>query len=130
MPFLFEFDSVSNTSFEEMSLPLALEQGIGVIAFKITGQRRLIRKKDEPDKAPALELIRYGLSLPVHGILLGMNEPEHVTSACDLAADFTPMTVEEMRSWNERLAPSANELTLDYLRKDYVDDGGWRAHLA
>lgn len=130
VPFLFEFDTVSKTSFEELSLPLAVEQGIGVIAFKVTGQRRLIRRENEPDKAPALELIRYGLSLPVHGILLGMNEPEHVTTACELAEDFTPMTPAEMRSWNEKLAPRANELTLDYLRKDYVDDGGWREHLA
>jgi uncharacterized protein len=130
VPFLFEFDPKSETSFEELTLPLANEQGIGVIAFKIMGQRRLIRKQNEADKAPALELICYGLSLPVHGILLGMNAPEHVNTACDLALDFTPMTPEEKRRLNESLAPSANQLTLHYLRPDYVDDGGPREHLA
>jgi predicted aldo/keto reductase-like oxidoreductase len=113
-----------------MTLPLANEQGIGVIAFKITGQRRLIRKGSETDKTPALELIRYGLSLPVHGILLGMNDPVHVNSTCDLALNFTPMTPEEKLRLNESLAPNANELTLHYLRPDYVDDGGPREHLA
>ncbi|HUU26489.1 MAG TPA: aldo/keto reductase [archaeon] len=130
VPFLFEYDPKADGSFEELTLPLAIEQGIGVIAFKITGQRRLIRKGDETDKSPALELIRYGLSLPVHGILLGVNAPEQVISACELACNFTPMTPDEMRGMNERLAPSANQLTLHYLRPDYVDDGGPREHLA
>jgi predicted aldo/keto reductase-like oxidoreductase len=128
-PFIFEFEELPETSFEELSLPLALEKGMGVLAFKITGQRRLIRKDKEPDKAPGLELIRYGLSLPSHGILLGMSTPEHVNSAVDLALDFEPMTAEDKQELNRRLAPSANELTLHYLRPDYVDDGGWRAHL-
>ena len=130
VPFLFEFDPKAEASFEDTTLPLAIQQGIGVIAFKIMGQRRLIRKTAEPDKATPLELIRYGLSLPVHGILLGVNTPEQVIAACDLAADFTPMTAEEKRELNERLAPNANELTLHYLRPDYVDDGRPRAHLA
>jgi hypothetical protein len=125
-----EFEVAGLGSFEDTSLPAALEQGIGVWAFKITGQRRLIVKNNEPDKAPGLELIRYGLSLPVHGVLLGMHTVEHVTSAAELAATFTPMTKEEMRSLNERLAPSANELVLDYLRPAYRDDGGYRPHLA
>ena len=130
VPFLFEFDPKSETSFEDLSLPLANQQGIGVVAFKITGQRRLIRKADEPDKAQVPELIRYGLSLPVHAILLGMHKPEHVISACELACNFKPLNQQEMRELNQRLAPSANELTLHYLRPDYVDDGRPRPHLA
>ena len=129
-PFIFEFEPLPDSSFEELSLPVALEKGMGVFAFKITGQRRLIRKADEPDKAPADQLIRYGLSLPTHGILLGMSTPEHVTSAAELAANFKPMTKQEMLEWNRRLGPSANELTLHYLNPEYADDGGWRAHLA
>jgi len=128
-PFIFEFEELPNTSFEELSLPVALNKGIGVFAFKITGQRRLIRKSDEPDKAPGSELIRYGLSLPVHGILLGMSTTEHVISVTELAANFKPMSRQEMEEWNVKLAPNANELTLHYLRKDYIDDGGWREHL-
>ena len=96
----------------------------------MTGQRRLIQRNDEPHKAPGSELIRYGFSLPVHGVILGMSMPEHVTSACEMSAGFTPMTEEEMHYWNERLSPSATAATLDYLRPGYVDDGGPRAHLA
>lgn len=129
-PFIFEFEELPPTSFEELSLPVAMQKGMGVYAFKITGQRRLIRKSDEQDKAPALELLRYGLSLPVHGILLGMNTVEQVTSAVELARNFKPMNAEEMAEWNRKLGPSANELTLHYLRPDYIDDGGWREHLA
>lgn len=128
-PFIFEFEELPDTSFEELSLPVALKKDVGVLAFKITGQRRLIGKNEEPDKASGLELIRYGLSLPSQGILLGMSTPEHVNSAVDLALDFEPMTAEEMRGINSRLAPSANDLTLHYLRPEYVDDGGWRSHL-
>jgi uncharacterized protein len=129
-PFIYEFDELPDTSFEDLSLPIAVQQGIGIYAFKVTGQRRLIQKGAETDKAPGSELLRYALSLPVHGIVLGMHKTEHVVSACELAANFTPMTPDEMRSWNERLSPSANKLTLHYLNPDYVDNGGWRAHLA
>lgn len=59
-----------------------------------------------------------------------MSTKEHVISAVELAKNFKPMSENEMRDWNRRLGPSANELTLDYLRHDYVDDGGWREHLA
>ena len=126
--FVGEFDGAPEGSFEDEVIPLANEQGIGLWAFKVTGQRILIQKKDEPHKAPGLELIRYGFSLPVHGVILGMTTPEHVITACELAASFTPMSAEEMRMWNERLAPSVTELT--YTDPSYVDDGGWRAHLA
>ncbi|MBN2290484.1 MAG: aldo/keto reductase, partial [Candidatus Glassbacteria bacterium] len=130
VPFFGEFDTQVDASFEDTALPLALEKGMGVWAFKVTGQRRLIRKKDEQDKAPGSELIRYALSLPVHGIVLGMSTPEHVESAAALAAGFTPMTREEMLHWNDCLAESANQMALDYMRRDYLDDGGYRAHLA
>ncbi|MBW7998094.1 MAG: twin-arginine translocation signal domain-containing protein [Candidatus Glassbacteria bacterium] len=124
--FVAEFDKVEG-SFEDEVMPLANQQGIGLWAFKVTGQRLLIQRDNEPHKAPGLELIRYGFSLPVHGVILGMTTPEHVITACDLAANFTPMSAEEMRKWNEELAPSVGELT--YLDPSYVDDGGWRAHL-
>ncbi len=125
--FVSEFTKVSG-SFEEEVIPLANKQGIGMWAFKVTGQRLLIQKGNEPHKASGLELIRYAYSLPVHGVILGMNAIEHVVTACDLAANFTPMTDEEMRALNKELAPSVGILT--YLDPNYVDDGGWRAHLA
>ena len=128
--FLDEFSGPPEGSFEDVAIPLGLEQGIGLWAFKVTGQRRLIQQKGEPDKAPGLELIRYAYSLPVHGVILGMSTPEQVESAAKLASSFTAMTEEEKKYWNERLAPNATPLTLDYLREGYVDDGGWRAHLA
>jgi len=129
-PWVEEFEGPAISSFEDEAIAQANEQGVGLWAFKVTGQRRLIQRQDEPHKAPGSELIRYGFSLPVHGVVLGMSTPEHVASACEIAAGFTPMTEEEMRYWNERLAPSATAATLDYLRPGYVDDGGWRAHLA
>ncbi len=124
--FIDEFDKVTG-SFEKEVIPLANKQGIGLWAFKVTGQRKLIQHGDEPHKAPGLELIRYAYSLPVHGVILGMSTVEHVDTACNLAANFTPMTEEEKQALNKKLAPSVGELS--YLHPDYVDDGGWRAHL-
>jgi len=70
--------------------------------------------------------------LPNKSIILstGMSTLEQVESAAKLASSFKPMTKDEMKYWNDRLAPNATPLTLDYLREGYVDDGGWRAHLA
>lgn len=125
--FVSEFDKITG-SFEDTVIPLANEQGIGLWAFKVTGQRLLIaQEENDPHRAPGLELIRYGFSLPVHGVILGMTYPEHVETACDLAANLTPMTEQEMKEMNRKLAPSADRLT--YLDPDYIDDGGWRAHL-
>jgi aryl-alcohol dehydrogenase-like predicted oxidoreductase len=126
--FVGEFDKIEG-SFEDTVIPLANKQGIGLWAFKVTGQRLLIAMQEgEPGKATGMELIRYGFSLPVHGVILGMTTEEHVTTACDLAANLVPMTEAEMKAMNEKLAPSADRLT--YLDPNYVDDGGWRAHLA
>ncbi len=121
-----EFDKVTG-SFEKEVIPLANKQGIGLWAFKVTGQRKLIQHGNEPHKAPGLELIRYAYSLPVHGVILGMSTVEHVDTACELSANFIPMTEAEKRKLNKELAPSVGELS--YLDPDYVDDGGWRAHL-
>ncbi len=130
VPFLFEFEERGTGSFEEMTLPVALSKNMGVRAFKATGQRRLIGGEGESGKAGALELIRYSLSLPVDGIILGMHKYEHIDSVKQLVADFKPMTSSEMKAMNDQLAASANKLTLDYLRPEYVDDGMPRAHLA
>jgi predicted aldo/keto reductase-like oxidoreductase len=130
VPFTFEFEIKGDGSFEDHCLSDANQKNIGVYAFKITGQRRLIAGNNEPHKASGSELIRYGLSLPVHGIVLGMHTTEHVESAARMAASFKPMTTGEMRDLNRRLAPSADQACLDYLRSDYLDNGGYRAHLA
>lgn len=130
VPFHGEFEEVGDGSFEELSLPVAREKNMGIYSFKMTGQRRLIAKNNEPDKANGEELIRYGLSLPVHGIILGMSTQEHLRNACELAANAKPLSKEEMQELNARLAPNANSLTLQYLDSDYVDHGGWRSHLA
>jgi uncharacterized protein len=129
-PFIFEFELLGESNFEDVSLPVALEKGIGVLAFKITGQGRLIRKENETDKAPIEALIRYGLSLPTDGILLGLRSKEEIDFAVDLATNFTPMSKEEMEKWNKILAPNANAMTLHYLRPDYVDYGGWKTGIA
>ena len=59
-----------------------------------------------------------------------MNTKENIDQAVEMACNHTPMTPEEMRAWNEKLAPNANKLTLFYLRDGYADDGAPRAHLA
>ncbi|MEA2062258.1 MAG: aldo/keto reductase [Gemmatimonadota bacterium] len=128
VPFAFEFEVPGENSFEDV-FSLAREKNVGVYAFKITGQRRLIAKSNEPDKATGEELLRYGFSLPVHGIIMGMHTVEHIEGAARLASSFDPMPREQMNELNLRLAPNANSLTLDYLRPDYVDNGGYRAHL-
>ncbi|MEA2062259.1 MAG: aldo/keto reductase [Gemmatimonadota bacterium] len=126
----FEFDPRGRGSFEDECFPIAREKNVGVFTFKVTGQRRLIARNNELDKATGEDLLRYGFSLPIHGMVLGMHTVEHVESAARLAAGFKPMTREEMDDLNGRLTYFADDLTLDYLRPDYVDNGGYRAHLA
>jgi predicted aldo/keto reductase-like oxidoreductase len=70
--------------------------------MKATGRNELVGA--EPSKATAQDLIRYALSLPVAVAVIGMGNPEHVTSNAELARTFKPMSKTEMTNLAQRMA--------------------------
>jgi predicted aldo/keto reductase-like oxidoreductase len=105
-------------SFESVALPVAQRKGMGVIAMKVTGRTALVG--DRPRKAPAAELIRYALSLPVSLSVVGMADAAHIRENAMMARAFRPMAREEMRTLAAGMA-ALHKAALDRFFLDHVD---------
>lgn len=105
-------------SFESIALPVAVKKQMGIIAMKVTGRTALVG--DTADKAPAAELIRYALSLPVSVSVVGMAAPAHIRENAALARSFQPMSKTEMISFAGRIS-KAHKAALDRFFADHVD---------
>ena len=105
-------------SFESIALPVAVKKRMGIIAMKVTGRTALVG--DTADKAPAAELIRYALSLPVSVSVVGMASPAHIRENAALARSFKQMSKNEMTSFATRIS-AAHKAALDRYFADHVD---------
>ncbi|HUU26780.1 MAG TPA: aldo/keto reductase [archaeon] len=80
--------------FEEVALPVALEQNLGIIAMKVMGQDEIVGKYPDFDYATCL---RYVLSLPVTSATVGMPKSEHLPMNLEVVRNFKPLGKEEMQ---------------------------------
>jgi uncharacterized protein len=106
-------DPASPPSFESIALPVALKKKMGVIAMKVFGQDHLI------GKAPAEQLFRYSLSLPVSLAVIGMPKMEHIEENVKMAREFRPMNKAEMRKLASGLAPE--RAAMERFFRDHLD---------
>ncbi len=79
-------------SFEQQTLPLAMEKGIGVIAMKTLGAGQILQKK----AASVDECLRYVWTLPVSTAIVGINQITHLETNVALARTAKPLTAAEM----------------------------------
>ncbi len=98
-------------------MPYAREKEVAVMAMKTTSQNKLIGK----DKATGPELVRYAMSLPVSGTVVGMPGMKVLESCCEIARTFTPMTESEMAEMERKVETAVKEGALYYLRPGYQD---------
>jgi predicted aldo/keto reductase-like oxidoreductase len=98
----YENSARPGNSFEQIALPVARQKNMGILAMKATGRNELVGA--EPTKAPAQDLIRYALSLPIAVAVIGMGDPQHVKANAELAKTFKPMSKAEMTSLMQRVA--------------------------
>lgn len=99
-------------SFESLALPVAVRKKMGIIAMKVFAQEQL--------KAPAKDLIRYSLSLPVTACVLGMPKLEFIEENISVAKAFKPMNREEMQRISGQLVPT-HKAKIDAFFADHVD---------
>ena len=99
-------------SFESLALPVAVRKKMGIIAMKVFAQEQI--------KAPAKDLIRYSLSLPVTACVVGMPKLEFVDENISLAKAFKPLGREEMRRISGELVPT-HKAKIDAFFADHID---------
>jgi predicted aldo/keto reductase-like oxidoreductase len=77
-------------SFQEITLPLAVERGIGIQAMKVFANAFLLRVLN------AEECLKYALSLPIHCATVGCSTTGQLDDDARTAQNFKPYTPEEM----------------------------------
>jgi uncharacterized protein len=75
-------------SFTKDVMPVALQQGIGILAMKTFGDHYILDSKTvEP-----IEALHYGLTQPVSVVITGIDSPQILEQALTAARTFKPLT--------------------------------------
>jgi aryl-alcohol dehydrogenase-like predicted oxidoreductase len=90
-------------SFQKEVLPVAIEQGVGVLAMKTFGDNFILQS----NTVQPLEALRYGLSQPVSVVITGIDSMPILDQAFAAMKDFKPMTQPEMAALLERTQEAA-----------------------
>ena len=93
-------------SFEHEVLPLALQEGIGVLGMKSVGAGLVLQS----GAASAVECLRYAMSIPgVSVTITGCDSFGVLEQALWLGTSFTPMSDDERAKLLARTAPQAKD---------------------
>ncbi len=92
-------------SFAREVMPVAIQQGIGVLAMKTFGGGPIIKS----NTVQPLEMLRYGLSQPVSVVITGIDRPEILAQALEAARGFRPLSEQETASLLARTRDAASE---------------------
>lgn len=104
---------------QELAIPAAKNQGMGVMLMKVVRPREAIKELDPKD------LIRYALSLKgPDGIVLGMDSLDVVKSNLEILRNFKPMDEAGMKEMAMQLTPFYNQENLPWMQPGYCD-GSW-----
>jgi uncharacterized protein len=104
---------------QEMVIPAAKAQGMGVMLMKVVRPRETVKELDPKD------LIRYALSLNgPDGIVLGMDSMDVVKSNLEILRNFKPMEETRMKEIALQLTPFFNHQNLTWMIPGY-HDGNW-----
>ena len=106
-------------SFTKEVMPVALKQGIGVLAMKTFGDHFILNSNTvEP-----IEALHYGLTQPVSVVITGIDTPQILDQAIEAARTFKPMTESQVASLLARTATAANEGKFELFKTTNHFDG-------
>ncbi|HEY0162235.1 MAG TPA: aldo/keto reductase, partial [Edaphobacter sp.] len=106
-------------SFTKEVMPVALKQGIGVLAMKTFGDKFLLQSKTfEP-----IEALHYGLTQPVSVVITGIDSPAILDQALTAAKTFKPMTETQVSSLLARTKEAASEGRFELFKTTSHFDG-------
>ena len=91
-------------SFAQQVMPVAVKQGVGVLAMKTFGDHYILDSKTvEP-----IEALHYSLSLPVSVVITGIDSPGILDQAVAAAKSFQPMSSTQVAALLERTREAAS----------------------
>ena len=134
---MYEFDTLLTTfnptkerrEYEEVLLPVAKKQDLGILAMKTMGGTPQYNRKgtegltgvlvgDGPGKAPADQLLRYALSLPIHVVVNGIYDYKQLGQNLQVCHNFQPLP--EMDRKAMQFALHDSDVLLRYNKPGYA----------
>jgi aryl-alcohol dehydrogenase-like predicted oxidoreductase len=106
-------------SFTKEVIPVALKQGVGVLAMKTFGDHHILDSKTvEP-----IEALHYGLTQPVSVVITGIDSPTILDQALTAARTFKPLTEAQQATLLARTREAALEGKFELFKTSAQYDG-------
>ena len=106
-------------SFTAQVMPVALKQGVGVLAMKTFGDSYILKS----NTVQPIEALHYGLTLPVSVIITGIDSTQILDQAFEAARTFKPLDQTQMNSLLARTATAASEGKFELFKTTSHFDG-------
>jgi predicted aldo/keto reductase-like oxidoreductase len=106
-------------SFTAQVMPVALKQGIGVLAMKTFGDPYILKS----NTVQPIEALHYGLTLPVSVIITGIDNTQVLDQAFEAARTFKPLDQAQMNSLLARTATAAADGKFELFKTTSHYDG-------
>jgi aryl-alcohol dehydrogenase-like predicted oxidoreductase len=106
-------------SFEKEVMPVALKQGVGVLAMKTFGDPYILKS----NTVQPIEALHYGLTLPVSVVITGIDTTQVLDQAFEAARTFKPLDQAQIASLLARTATAASEGKFELFKTTSHYDG-------
>jgi aryl-alcohol dehydrogenase-like predicted oxidoreductase len=106
-------------SFTREVMPVALKQGIGILAMKTFGDHFILTS----NTVQPIEALHYGLTQPVSVVITGIDSPQILDQAFEAARTFKPLDQTQISSLLARTAPAAGEGKFELFKTTSHFDG-------
>jgi predicted aldo/keto reductase-like oxidoreductase len=106
-------------SFEKEVMPVALKQGIGVLAMKTFGDPYILQS----NTVQPIEALHYSLTLPVSVVITGIDNTQVLDQAFEAASTFKPLDQAQITSLLARTATAAADGKFELFKTTSHYDG-------
>jgi predicted aldo/keto reductase-like oxidoreductase len=106
-------------SFTHQVMPVAIKQGIGVLAMKTFGDHFILNS----NTVQPIEALHYGLTQPVSVVITGIDNTQVLDQALESARTFKPMSEAQIKALLDRTAVAANEGKFELFKTSAHFDG-------
>jgi uncharacterized protein len=106
-------------SFTNEVMPVALKQGIGILAMKTFGDHFILNS----NTVQPIEALHYGLTLPVSVVITGIDNMQVLDQAFEAARTFKPLDQTQISSLLARTAAAASEGKFELFKTTAHFDG-------